>query len=86
MAMEAIIGIKLRKIELVNLRKPKGRARAQRQGIVHVFTMSSPSIAPRAVAEDVVDWYLSVLDRSVPHSENVKEHLKQALLVITRRM
>jgi len=48
--------------------------------------MSSPSIAPRAVAEDVADWYLSVLDRSVPHSENVREHLKQALLVVTRRI
>ena len=50
------------------------------------LAMSSPSIAPRLVAEDVADWYLSVLDRTVAHSENVREHLKQALHVITRRM
>jgi len=45
------------------------------------------SIAPRAVAEDVADWYLGpALDRTVPHSLNVKDRLRRALLVITRRI
>ena len=43
-------------------------------------------MAPRAVAEDVADWYLSVLDHTQSNGENCSQYLRQALLVLTRRM
>ena len=46
---------------------------------------SGAGLAPRAIAEDVSQWYRSVADPTVPHSENVAAHLREAMLVITRR-